>query len=217
MTDNINLERSSIDHGSNNLIGQSEDVGVEDPLRDEDARRNEALRVTLLQQMHDILSQHDSSVNPEPPRSLFAGSVADGLPKGLDHYPSRHHKHNHPSSQLTQEEIRPFQGTSEQPHGWYPPVDDPLHSGYRTQSEIQPTVVQFPHEVLDPAVELVQDIRLGQRAVAEQQREFTQSMQIINDQLERVVEQRNVRVNEMCAQLESLRTDIGRMYRGTHW
>ncbi|KAG5637896.1 hypothetical protein H0H81_002781 [Sphagnurus paluster] len=180
MTDNLE-QRSSIDHGSNNLIGRSEDVGVEDPLRDEDARRNEALRVTLLQQMHDILSQHDSSVNPEPPRSLFAGSVADGLPRG-----------------------------------WYPPVDDPLHSGYRTQSEIQPTVVQFPHEVLDPAVELVQDIRLGQRAVAEQQHEFTQSMQIINDQLERMVEQRNVRVNEMCAQLESLRTDIGRMYRGTH-
>ncbi|GLB39868.1 hypothetical protein LshimejAT787_0703780 [Lyophyllum shimeji] len=77
----------------------------------------------------------------------------------------------------------PRAAPAEQPSStWYHP---PSHTQPPSQSGAQPTVVQFPPEPLNQAIELLQDIRRGQRAAAEEQREVARYMRELNGWLER--------------------------------
>ncbi|KAF8062281.1 hypothetical protein FPV67DRAFT_1672757 [Lyophyllum atratum] len=107
----------------------------------------------------------------------------------------------------TAERVAPTEAvqTGQQSSSWY---HTSSHRPPSPHSRPQPTLVQFPPEPLNQAIELMQDIRRGQQAAAEQQREVTRYMRDLNGWLGRTVHERKVELGEMDRRVGRLQGDI---------
>ncbi|KAF8065207.1 hypothetical protein FPV67DRAFT_1671483 [Lyophyllum atratum] len=107
----------------------------------------------------------------------------------------------------TAERVAPTEAvqTGQQSSSWYHTSSQRPPSPH---SRPQPTLVQFPPEPLNQAIELMQDIRRGQQAAAEEQREVTRYMRDLNGWLGRTVHERKVELGEMDRRVGRLQGDI---------